>query len=162
MNNTYWSLGVLVGLPIAGIFTIAAITAIVIGARLPKRTDDPYATIERPRRFTLACAIPSLIVILGIAGLAMWPWSAEYHQWRPVSGSIAEVQSRLLSAGDNGGSNQKFVVRFTGNRQEYSCEDTRCALLKPGQHLELTCIRAWQYAGTPGYSCAYFRSDGDQ
>ncbi|WP_025358364.1 hypothetical protein [Kutzneria albida] len=160
MNDTYWSLGVTVGLPIAGFISLLATVGIVVGVRYGKKIGS-YEFLE-PSGGLIWTGSIALFHTLLITGIVMFPWTAEYHQWRPVGGTLSEVQSRLISAGSNGGSNQKFAVRFTGSKQEYSCEDTRCALLKPRQHLELSCIREWQYAGTPGYACQYVRSDGDQ
>lgn len=165
MDDSYWSLGVLVGLPVAGLFLLVGVAltviGIVAGLRDRKRSYSE-GWIDSGAIFGVGVGGLIIVATLAITGFTMWPWSAEYHQWRTVSGSVAAVDSRLLSAGDQGGTNQKFAVRFTGSPQEYGCEDTRCALVKPGQHLELSCKREWQYAGTPGYDCAYVRSDGGQ
>lgn len=160
MGDTYPSLGVLIGLPIAALFTLLSLILIAVGIR--KRIADGEFELDEPAGWLVGIGAGMLVVTLGLTAVAMWPWSTEYHQWRPVGGTVDVVQSRLISAGDKGGTDQKFVVRFTSSKQEYSCEDTRCALLKPGQHLDLSCKRSWQYAGTSGFDCQYVRADGDQ
>lgn len=162
-GDWHWSLGVLIGLPIAGVFALAGLAGIwagVVARRRDRKRDYPKGWLDSGAGLGIGGGAAILAVTLIITGLAMWPWTAEYHQWRPVSGTVTAVDSRLLSAGDRGGTDQKFAVRLAGSTQEYGCADTRCSLVKPGQHLELECKRVWQYAGTPGYDCAYVRSDG--
>ena len=83
-----------------------------------------------------------------------FPFDMAYHSYRPVSGTVASVGSRLVDTGSNS-TETKYVVTFKGSSQAYACLDTRCALVKPGDHLQLMCIRTWQYASVPGYDCNY-------
>lgn len=143
--ETHWTLGVLIGLPIAIIVAFAVLVVAVI-AGLAKEWG------------TLAGCLGVLAVIAIITGFAFWPYESEYHQWRPHHGTIAAVQSRLVSAGDNG-MNQKFVVRFEGNHQEYAVEDTRASLLKKGDKLTISCKKTWQWSAAPGYDCRWWGSE---
>lgn len=107
-----------------------------------------------------------MLLGLGIAGAAgavlavvgfwwgMYPWKAEYHEWRPVSGVVASVDSRLVPAGSNS-MEDKFVVTFEGNPQQYGVLDTRAAGVKPGDTLTITCVRRWQWSGTHGFDCNF-------
>lgn len=98
------------------------------------------------------------LVLIGIAVIGTWwgmyPWKAEYHQWTPVSGVVDTVDSRLLPAGDSA-VEQKFVVSFKGNQQQYGVLDTRAAGVKPGDRLTITCVRRWQWSGAHGYDCNF-------
>jgi hypothetical protein len=95
---------------------------------------------------------------LAASAFALYPYKAEYHAWHVHAGTVAHISSRLLAtgSGDNTGTSQKFVVQFTGSQQQYGIDDTRAALVKPGDHLRLTCIRTHQWgAGVDGYDCRW-------
>lgn len=83
-----------------------------------------------------------------------FPFDMAYHSYQPVSGTVSAVASRLVDTGSNS-TETKYVVTFKGSKQPYACLDTRCALIKPGDHLQLMCIRTWQYASVSGYDCNY-------
>lgn len=145
---TQWSLGVLVGLPAAGVVTAVALAMVIVGCR---RRD--WAFSDPPLRL-----IVGGFLLLAVPALT---WTTEYHQWRPVTGRVERIESRLISAGDKGTS-QKFAVRLAGDDREYGCDDTRCALVQPGHTLALSCVRVWQYTGTPGFDCTYVRADKEK
>lgn len=144
-----WSLGTIIGLPVARLLLLAALAAMVVSWIARKDTYDKFE-MTAASVGAGACAL----VIAVIAVVAYWPFSAEYHRWEPRSGTVAAVSQRLLSDGD-GGVNQKFVVRYAGDGREYGCEDTRCSLVERGDRLTLMCKRTWQYTGTDGYDCQF-------
>lgn len=111
--------------------------------------------------FGVGAGICFAAVVLCAFGLwwGMYPWKAEYHQWRPVSGVVDTVDSRILPAGDSS-MEQKFVVRFKGSPQQYGVLDTRAAGVKPGDRLTVTCVRRWQWSGTHGFDCNFVSLDG--
>lgn len=151
--QSHWSLGVLVGLPIL-VLLVVGLGA--LGAYLFRkcRTEDE---VDGPFLLGAAavCWLAALItLVLMLAPTGYYPYKAEYHQWRPVSGQVAEVSKRLVSDGDHG-MQEKIVVLYKGNPQEYGCDDTRCALVKTSDVLDLSCIRHWQYASTSGYDCRF-------
>lgn len=156
------SLGVLIGLPAAALLTLVGIGFVIAGVRLRAkrgtwRTEGPFA--DFPAWGIAATGVVTVLATLITTGITMWPWSAEYHEWQTVSGTITNINSRLLASDtQGGGSTQRFVVQFGGDSNQYSCDDTRCALLHKGDRLTLSCKRAWQYTGTPGYDCNYIDS----
>lgn len=85
----------------------------------------------------------------------MYPWKAEYHQYRPVAGTVERIDSRIAAGANDRGVQQKYVVTFTGNPQPYGVLDTRAAGVRPGDRLEIACVRRWQQAGTDGYDCMF-------
>lgn len=93
--------------------------------------------------------------VLAAAALwwGMYPWEAEYHQWRPVAGTIQNISSRLVPS--DHGTEQKFVVQFVGDHKLYAVLDTRAATAHPGDHLAIECVRRWQQAGTDGWDCMF-------
>lgn len=162
MNETRWGLDVLIGLPVAGVFALVGFGALVTGLwmfkkRTRKSTGFSFKEYNLPAKSWFFSGLALLVVTVGITASTMYPYEAQYHQWKPVNGTVGDVQARLLADG-NGGATQRFVVRLDGGEQEYACDDTRCALLKVGDFLELSCVREWQYAGTDGWACNYFSS----
>jgi hypothetical protein len=149
-STTTWSLGTLIWLPVAFLVMLILLGfALWMFRKWLSETFDPGVF--------LGLAIGSLVLtVLLIAGtvIGMYPYQAEYHQWRTESGTVTQVDSRLVSAGDSGGSNERFVVVLDGDRQR-SCDDTRCAQVEIGDLLTLSCKRSWQYSGTDGWDCNY-------
>lgn len=116
-----------------------------------RNTDD----FDRPM-FCAMWVVCALGVVACVVGLwwGMYPWKADYHQWRPISGVVATADSRLLGNGQ-GGMEDKFVVTFEGNPQQYGVLDTRAATVRPGDLLTITCVKRWQWSGTHGFDCNF-------
>lgn len=127
---------------------------LVWALRYARRNHD---TGNDGEEFAAKILAAALGVIMGITLLATWwgmyPWRWEYHEWRPVSGTVASVDSRLNRT--DSGMEDKFVVTFEGSRQQYGVLDTRAATLRCGDRLSITCVRRWQWSGTHGYDCAF-------
>lgn len=136
--------GMIVWLPVACVLVTALIVAAVITVRVAYRDDDG--------EFYFIGGLLATVALLVIGGTAfgMWPYKAEYHQWRTTSGTVAAIDSRVLADGE--GMTQRFVVTFTDGRQR-ACDDTRCATVHTGDFLTLRCKRAYQWGATPGWDC---------
>ena len=152
-----WSLGVLVGLPVAA----AIVAALIVASRYAAHRSHTASGImaDDDRKLLRGLSIASLAataVPVGITALTMWPYSAQYHRWEPKTGVVGSVSKRLIGDGDNGMS-QRFVVSYRESGRQYGCDDTRCALIRPGDRLTLMCKREWQYSGTDGWSCNFGR-----
>lgn len=142
-NDGSWSVGVLVGVPV-----LALIVLFLIGAGI-------WALYESEIGLGIGAIVIALVLVaLAFTPLGFYPLKGEYHQWRAVTGSVADVNKRLVSNGDKG-MNEKIVVRFKGSELDFGCEDTRCSLAKPGDTLDLKCKRAWQYQSVSGYDCRF-------
>jgi len=141
----------LIGIPILLLVQIApAIWAL----RYARSNRDTGNYSEEFAAKILAAVLGVLIVLTLVATWwGMYPWRWEYHEWRPVSGTVASVDSRLNRT--DSGTEEKFVVTFEGNRQQYGVLDTRAATLRPGDRLSITCVRRWQWSGTHGFDCAF-------
>jgi hypothetical protein len=159
------SIGLLVGVPAAVVAFAACVTAIVLGIRAKrgfvasgkaKKGTYGYQDTYLLSLFLRVGGIGAAVVTVAAALWSFYPWSTEYHMWRTIHGSISQISNRFIASGsDGGGSTQRFVVIFNGDTGQYSCDDTRCALLKVGDDLTISCKRAWQYSGTPGYDCSF-------
>jgi len=146
-------------------YTGEAIAAVISGSVL-LLTVLAFAafTAWRSRRDTvrhavwLASTVGFLVAAAIIAALFWWgmyPWKAEYHEWRAVTGTVATIDSRLAPTGQNGGMEDKYVITYQGSDQEYGVMDTRAASVQRGDTLSLTCVRRWQWSGTHGYDCNF-------
>lgn len=144
--NATWSLGTAVGFPIL----LLSIAVLAVGGiwlvRRSRSVDDDF---DRKTVVGLGVGllIGALAFIVGTA-IGMYPYNAEYHQWREDTGTVTSMDSRFTAA------TQRVVVTLDDNRQR-SCDDTRCAEVQVGDVLTLSCKRAWQYTGTDGYDCNY-------
>ena len=142
------TLGLLVGLPLA-LLVVAICFALAIWAR--GREDYHGSYSDWPMVFwpALICGV---VVLVGTA-VAMFPYKYEYHSYRPVSGTVEQVNNRFLPSGDS--VEQKFVVKLAGDPQPYGVQDTRAALLKPGDRVSLKCLKKWQWSARAGYDCRW-------
>lgn len=145
MNST-WSLGTAVGFPILVLSIIALIGGGVWLIRRGRSVDDDF---DRKSVIGLGAGllVTALAFVVG-TGIGMYPYSAEYHQWREDTGTVTSIDSRFTSA------TQRVVVTLDDDRQR-SCDDTRCAEVQVGDELTLSCKRHWQYTGTDGYDCNF-------
>jgi hypothetical protein len=145
--SAQWTIGVLVGVPLLIVFMLVCLG--IIG----------YSLFSW-RSSVLTAGITFLVLIGGLIGalVAYWPLKAEYHQYRSVSGTVAKISSRLIANdnGDRGGTSQKFVVVLTSGPQPYGVNDTRAALIKPGDTIHLKCKRTYEYGSdNAGYDCKW-------
>lgn len=141
--STHWTLGVLIGIPVLSIIALAILIAIV-----------GFVFVEE-------IGLAAFAVLVGVVFTALslvfyYPFKAEYHQWRPVSGKIEATSSRLLTT--DSGVEQKIVFRING--AEYGCTDTRCSLAKVGDSIDLSCKLSYQWSSTPGQDCRFYSLKG--
>jgi hypothetical protein len=155
--TTHWTLGVLIGLPFAILGAVLLLAGVAWAVwMLRHEPTDPYDG-HILHWVLFACTGLGLLGLVIGCLFGYWPYKAEYHQWRHHGGDISALGQRFVGNGD-GGTDQKFVVSFKGNPQQYACNDTRCALLHVGDHLDLSCLRKYVYSSTSGYDCNYVAS----
>lgn len=159
-----WTLGVLIGLPLIGLLVLLLLVAIIylfiLAIVNPDKSQIGSDWSARKIGIVWSSVLTFvLLVVLLITTLAYWPLKAEYHQYRTVTGTVQQVTSRLISAGDKGGSNQKFVVILRERPgTPYGITDTRAALLKAGDRVDLRCKRVYEYgSNNAGYDCKWGR-----
>lgn len=150
--DTHWSLGVLIGLPLTILILLVCAGIVVTGIRV-QMSADAYSGDGGLIAAFFAGFVFLVVLGFALSPLGFYPYSAQYHQWQHHGGTVTSVSDRLLKDGD--GMSQKFVVTFSGSSQQYGCNDTRCASVKVGDTLDLSCKRTWQYAGTDGYDCNF-------
>lgn len=141
-----WKLSFLIGAPIIALTIIAAaVILLVFRHRLDERFDRNMLT-----GFTLGIA--AFIVVPLFSG-TVFPLKAEYLQWRPVEGTVQQINTRLING--SGGMSERYVVNIEGYDVPYSIDDTRAATLREGDDVSLMCTREWQWASNPGYACRW-------
>jgi hypothetical protein len=129
---------------VVGVGLAATLTAALLGARY-------VATDFEERAFCLFLAAVLAAVTLWWA----WPLDMQYHQFRLTEGTVVAVSSpRILGSSDGGQVSQVYAVDIAGVGVR-RCDDTRCALLQPGDWLSLWCERDYQWASTPGWVCRF-------
>lgn len=157
-----WTLGVLVGLPFAILGALILLAGVVLFVVLAvgSREDSSEIVPWSPRTSRILAAAGIFVLLLGyLAGIGWgyWPWQAAYHQYRTVTGTVATVSSRIV--GGDRSVNQKFVITLTSGPQQYGVNDTRAALLHPGDPVALRCIRVYSYgSNNAGYDCQWGQS----
>jgi len=147
-------IGFIIGTVVAVVVALVALAGVLVFGHAAVKLGDTEA-----KAFG-GFSIGLLVVTLAVYFLATWPtFNMEYHSYHQVGGVVSDVQARFL-AGESGGSTQNFAVQFEGSDQVYRCDDTRCALIKQGDYLALSCIRDWQWAAgsTDGYGCQFVSS----
>lgn len=139
-----WSLGTLIGLPLA---VISTILLIALGVWIYKTTYD----VELKGLGALFVLGGVTTAILTASPLGMWPYDSEFHQWRDVTGTIERVESRQVVHGE--GMSERFVFVIDG--QPFGVDDTRAAVAEKGDTVDLRCKREWEYAANSGWGCRW-------
>lgn len=140
------------------ILVVPVLLAVALGAAVYfwLRSRRESAAVDRTSfRWLSVGAVGAAVVVAVVSWWGMYPWRAEYHEWREVSGVVEFIDSRMLPAEGGRGVEDKFVVIFEGSPQQYGVLDTRAASARPGDTLTITCVRQYQRAGTHGYDCNF-------
>ncbi|HVX24227.1 MAG TPA: hypothetical protein VG992_02695 [Candidatus Saccharimonadales bacterium] len=147
MHKT-WTMGVYVGLPIGILVLAICVIMVAIGILTLLRSDDYYNN----GGFLTFVGTAIGVITLAVMAFAFFPFHAAYHQWRPVSGTVTQLGSRVLSSDDNA-TNQQFALVI--NHQNYSCSDARCSLVKVGDYVSLSCIKSNVNGGVDANTCNF-------
>jgi hypothetical protein len=139
-----WDLAYIIGMSVIGFITVIALVFMVVGIRL--REGVPIAS---GGGVALICVVLMLLV--------SFPYDKQYHAYYPVTGTVQQVDKRLLPDGDS--MQEKIVVLYEGSSQQFGCEDTRCASVRPGDELSLKCITDWDFQGADGRDCRFVSFD---
>lgn len=148
-----WTIEAVVACTLVPLLVLALTFGAVQLWRLSRRLEWDEEARLASRIGAGVCAVSAAVAVGGL-WWGMYPWQAEYHSWQPISGVVATTDSRLLPAGDSS-VEQKFVVQFVGDPTLYGVLDTRAAAVRPGDQLDLSCVRRWQQTGSHGYDCAF-------
>lgn len=169
--GTSWSLGTLIGFPIGILITLTYLYFLyrmvrwlkAENAKHRRRKENEfgfYPSDDRGEaRFAVGVAVLLVALSAVITAASMYPFKAEYHQWRPVAGEITQSGHQVTT----GGKGRVFHdYMFVINGRTYECEDNRCALLEEGDSVELLCKPEFQYASTDPYVCKFVRSEASR
>lgn len=146
-----WSLGTLIGLPIA-VAVVLVLAVLATGLiRAARSTDDEIAAEFLWPGGIVAGVVALVVAVITASPVGMYPYASEYHQWRDVTGTVDRVESRQIA--DGNGMSERYVFVIGG--QPFSIDDTRAAVADKGDHVSLRCKREWQYAAESGWACRW-------
>jgi hypothetical protein len=164
VTSDRYTLGVWIGIPVTVLIIIMLLVVGVFSAHSWREEKESHG--ERTSRrsalvgpdlfwfFTKWGSFAAIPVVMITFAAIWWPFDAEYHTWRPVRGEVSSSEKRIYSASKDSGPSELFVVQYV-NGEQYRCDDTRCASIKPGNVAELTCKKEWQFTGTDGRVCKF-------
>lgn len=147
-----WSLGVLIGTPIAIVLFLAfsglaIYTLHLYRGEVAKRKTQRYATTTwgLPSIVFAVCALITVVIYAA----SMWPYHSEFHQWRSVTGTVQQISSRMVSSDKS--MSQRYVVVIDG--EPFAVDDTRASLLHKGDKVSLKCKKEYQFQAVSGWAC---------
>jgi hypothetical protein len=157
--------GALAGWIILGLVLLGCLIAAAAGlihAQTGTDSGGPYRMSDKA--VGLWWVAGAVIVALLTAGLWWWSMafttSGDYHAWNVKEGIVEKVAKRLVAAGDSG-MQERYVVTIDG--QPYGIDDTRAALVEPGDQVSLRCKKDYQW-GVPrdahGWACRWNKVPG--
>lgn len=145
--HSQWSTGMLIGLPILVFLIVLFIffsVFLFVMAHKGRVDGEEFAA----RAMGTFCAVIALILVVSTLN-GFYPYDSSYHKWVEVSGTVQSVGSGNISDGNS--MSTRFVVKIDG--QDYGVDDTRAALLKPGDAVDLKCKKEYVYASEAGWAC---------
>jgi len=106
----------------------------------------------------LWCLATGIVVGAGTL-VSMWPLKHEYHHWAPKSGTVSEVNRRLVSDNDHG-MQEAYLITVNGNL--YSVNEARGGAVKPGDFIRLKCKKAYVWGSSNhGWDCKWHQLKRD-
>lgn len=142
------TLGTYIGIPV----TVLILTTLALLLVKAIRWGADYYD-EELRRIAVVGIVASIVATVGVFIGAWWPFDMDYHRWHEKAGPVETAERRLL--GGESGMSEVFVIKFADDPTLYRCDDTRCALAKPGKEIRLLCKPVWEYAAVDGWACRY-------
>lgn len=124
--------------------------------REPLFFDGYTRTDKTMRAWALSYSAVSFIIAALFFFGGTWPLDMSYHHQYRVTGTITHIASRLKEHGS--GMSQRYVFSIKGLPSGYGVDDTRAALKKVGDHVDLMCQKEYVYNSISGYSCNWHES----
>jgi hypothetical protein len=134
---------------IVGIVVLSAsVLALIIGVLLIVFGDKSYGDAAFGGVVTVACAL--LFGFLAQCGFMTVGYSGDYMAYKPISGQVQDIASRQIATGSS--MSTRYVLQING--QPYGVDDTRAALVKKGDAVNLNCVKEFVWGSTNnGYAC---------
>lgn len=152
-EETRWHLGYVIGVPILTTATLALIVLTVWLARRGWFSGlRDYSTDRTDYRAGATIAGLFAAFALVVTTAAIFPFNPAFHQYHRVTGSVEEIDHRLVAAGEAGMA-ERYVFVIDG--RPYGVDDTRATLVEVGDKVDLWCSLEWQYAGESGLACQW-------
>jgi hypothetical protein len=136
--------------PIGGIVSLVALGFIIAAIRHQSSGYMDDFRLGAGLAGGLGLALGLVMLVPPIVGLSMVNFDSDYMAYKPVSGKVEQIASRQIADGKS--MSQRFVFKING--QQYGIDDTRAALVKEGDTVNLNCTREYVWGSTNnGYAC---------
>lgn len=142
-----WSLGVLIGLPLACLIVLGLLLAFVV--MLWGRLDIEEEEYHFEYSMGALISGVALLTTLGITLSGLYPYREDFHRYYKVSGNVEQVAHRQISDGNT--MSERYVLVIGG--EPYGVDDTRASLVHEGDHVTLMCKKEWVYNSESGWAC---------
>ena len=144
------TIAALIIVPLGAIIAIASLAFIIAGFRHePENSWDDFGFAAKAFG-GVGLAIAALMIGLPLIGLALVGFNGDYMAYKPVSGQVEQVASRQIASGK--AMETRYVFQING--QPYGVDDTRAALVKTGDTVNLNCVKEFVWGSTNnGYAC---------
>lgn len=104
----------------------------------------------------LGAFIATYLTVFGLlfVVLAIIPFNAKYWFITPTTGTISQVENKLvINDGDSTSLTGQFVVTLKGDKEAVILTDPRVQTYKVGDEINLNCSYGWVYGGLDKKFC---------
>lgn len=151
-----WTLGTLIGMPIGVIVFIGAVVAAYASIRANKRAMIAHDN-HKDRQWrgeydglgwsmVIWSCIATSVIAFVITAAGMFPYDQDFHRLRPISGTVESIDIKEWSS--------QYAITFKEGAT-VRCDDTRCATIKVGDHINLVCTKEYVYGAVAGWGCKW-------
>lgn len=134
------SLGMYIGIPVVAFFALICLITTLIGVF----GDDAGEFFWS--------GLVGWVILVGVTVVAYWPFDMEFHRFYKVEGTVTDIGKRQI-AQDGGGMSERYVFNFNG--QLFGVDDTRAAVVKPGDRVTIKCKRDYVWNSESGWVCRW-------
>lgn len=110
---------------------------------------DEY-TDSADRAFITGVSLTGIIFVV-LTLVTLFPYSMEHHSYKPVSGTVIQVDKKFMSDGDS----TTESINLNINGVDYTVDDSRAATIRRGDSVNLKCVKDWNYGAEDGWNCKW-------
>lgn len=148
---TSGTIAAIILIPAGGLITLVALVILIAGMR-HEPNGFGYDDFRLNAGFGggTALVVGLLLLVFPLIGLSLVGFNGDYMAYKPISGQVQDIASRQIA--DGKGMSTRYVVQING--APYGVDDTRAALVKKGDTVNLNCVKEFVWGSTNnGYAC---------